>query len=77
MQGPSEEQFDIDFDKLKRWRPKGPVTPTEKDVTPLKAFVSEITPLGNMTIAFNKPIIVPKMIIHQSNRTISYTGRQL
>ena len=30
--------------------------------------------MGNLTITFNKPIIIPKMVIHNENRTISYGG---
>ena len=48
----------------------------ERNVEPLRAFVYDISPTGNVTITFNKPIIVPKIVIYD-NRTIGFGDRML
>lgn len=65
---------------FEKWRPPKPekvVVNRERKVEPLAAFVYDISPSGNLTIVFNKPIIVPKIVINNENRTISFGLRQL
>ena len=74
--GTDDEQInDIKFSK--KWRPPKTAINNEREVTPLTAFVYDVNQFGNLTIAFNKPIIVPNFIINNKNRTIGFSGRQL
>ena len=65
-----EEEFVFDF--FSKWRPAKREVVKDREYVPLTAFVYDITPNGNLTIRFNKPIIVPKMVIHNNNRTIGF-----
>ena len=35
----------------------------EEEIKPLEAYIESITPVGNMTIAFTKPIIIPPLLV--------------
>ena len=72
-----EQINDNKFDFAKKWRPPKSTIVNEREVAPLTAFVYDINQFGNLTITFNKPIIVPRMIINNENRTIGFSGRQL
>ena len=45
-------------------------TPDEEiEIVPLKAFCTRLSPMGNLTITFNKPIILPP--IRVDNTTVA------
>ena len=70
-----EEEVEFVFDFFNKWRPSElPVV--ERNVKPLRAFVYDISQTGNLTITFNKPILVPKIVIYD-NRTIGFGDRRL
>ena len=54
----------------------------EEEIKPLRSYIKSVTPTGNMTIAFTKPIILPPLRVdslekatNETNTTIS--GRRM
>ena len=71
-----DEEVDFEFNFFDKWRPPTVKRVIDKNVEPLQAYVYEVSPTGNLTITFNKPIIVPKIVIYE-NRTIGFGERML